>query len=246
MGALAQRYWMLSIHYKCFLTRLSQLCPESSSQSSTSLSLVCHVRRASDRCLIALPLATIQNLLLLAIGAYPSYLVLSQKHTTISTADIVLGVLALIDQALEFTADNQQYSFQTFKHSKPRKLQAKTEVWPGARIRWTEEDAERGYVSRGLWAWSRHPNFVAEQTFWVRFALSLSPAVLVVYPRYSGSSASFHSSLVPIASAHSSWMRPTLPWRTSRPLYLVSTLSSQRWRLLASSSGRPCSRRAFP
>ena len=104
------------------------------------------------------------------MGAYPSYLILSQKPTPLGTTDLVLGVLALIDLALEFTADNQQYSFQTFKHSKPRKLKAKKEEWPGARIRWTEEDAARGYVSRGLWAWSRHPNFLAEQTFWVRFA----------------------------------------------------------------------------
>jgi len=108
------------------------------------------------------------------MGAYPSYLILSQKPTPLGTTDLVLGVFALIDLALEFTADNQQYSFQTFKHSKPRKLKAKKEEWPGARIRWTEEDAARGYVSRGLWAWSRHPNFLAEQTFWVRFSLSYS------------------------------------------------------------------------
>jgi steroid 5-alpha reductase family enzyme len=136
-------------------------------------SLVCHVSRPSHRRLIVLPLAAIQNLLLLAIGAYPCYLLLSQKPTSLTTTDIVLGVLALIDQALEFTADNQQQSFQTFKHSNPRKLKAK-EQWPGARIRWTEEDAARGYVSKGLWAWSRHPNFLAEQTFWVRFALFLA------------------------------------------------------------------------
>ena len=108
------------------------------------------------------------------MGAYPSYLLLSQKATTLSTTDMVLGVLALIDLALEFTADNQQYSFQTFKHSNPRKLKPKKEEWPGARIRWTEDDAARGYVSKGLWAWSRHPNFLAEQTFWVRFALFLT------------------------------------------------------------------------
>ena len=105
------------------------------------------------------------------MGAYPSYLLLTQKSTTLSTTDMVLGIVALVDLALEFTADNQQYSFQTFKHSNPRKLKAKKEEWPGARIRWTEDDAARGYVSRGLWAWSRHPNFLAEQTFWVRFAL---------------------------------------------------------------------------
>jgi len=203
---------------------------------------VCYVSRASDRHLIALPLAAIQNLLLFAIGAYPSYLLLIQKTTTLNTTDLVLGVFALIDLALEFTADNQQYSFQTFKYSNPRKLKPEGEGWPGARIRWTEEDAERGYVSKGLWAWSRHPNFLAEQTFWVCFALCLT--VLRAYLRYSGLSASSHSSLVHIAFVHSSSTRPTLPGRTSSPLYLVCILFSRRWRFLASSSGRLCSRRA--
>lgn len=143
--------------------------------------MVRHVSRTSDRRLIALPLATIQNLLLLAIGAYPSYLLLSQKPTPLGTTDMVLGILALLDLAVEFTADNQQYSFQTFKHSNPRKLKAKNEEWLGARIRWTEEDAARGFVSKGLWAWSRHPNFLAEQTFWVRFArfLTVLGAILI-------------------------------------------------------------------
>ena len=156
---------------------------------------------------------------------------------------MVLGVFALIDNAIEFTADNQQYSFQTFKHSKPRKLKAENEEWFGARIRWTKEDAARGYVSKGLWAWCRHPNFLAEQTFWVRFAQF--PEVLRAYPRYSGSSASSPSSLVHIVSAHSSWMRPTSPWRTSGSLYVVCTLSSRQWHFLAFSSDRPCLRSTF-
>lgn len=28
------------------------------------------------------------------------------------------------------------------------------------------EDVDRGFVTRGLWAWSRHPNFACEQTTW--------------------------------------------------------------------------------
>jgi steroid 5-alpha reductase family enzyme len=39
-------------------------------------------------------------------------------------------------------------------------------AWPGSRINWTREDAKRGFVTRGLWAWSRHPNFACEQLFW--------------------------------------------------------------------------------
>lgn len=30
-----------------------------------------------------------------------------------------------------------------------------------------QEDLDRGFVVTGLWSWSRHPNFVAEQAVWV-------------------------------------------------------------------------------
>lgn len=35
----------------------------------------------------------------------------------------------------------------------------------------TPEDAQRGFVTKGLWAWSRHPNFACEQvTWWILYA----------------------------------------------------------------------------
>jgi hypothetical protein len=40
-----------------------------------------------------------------------------------------------------------------------------------ATVRWTPADAHRGFVTRGLWSWSRHPNFACEQTFWLLQAL---------------------------------------------------------------------------
>lgn len=58
--------------------------------------------------------------------------------------------------------------------------------WPGARLQWTEDDRQRGgfhsiiveyfrdlhfffigFITRGLWAISRHPNCTCEQSFWV-------------------------------------------------------------------------------
>jgi hypothetical protein len=30
-----------------------------------------------------------------------------------------------------------------------------------------QEDLDRGFVVTGLWSWSRHPNFAAEQAIWV-------------------------------------------------------------------------------
>jgi steroid 5-alpha reductase family enzyme len=60
----------------------------------------------------------------------------------------------------QFTADNQQNSYQNFKHSGGV---PDPNAWPGARLAWTAADAKRGFVSHGLWAWSRHPNFLCEQ-----------------------------------------------------------------------------------
>jgi hypothetical protein len=77
--------------------------------------------------------------------------------------DGVLALTALALLAWEFTADNQQFAFHAWKHGT---YDARAH-WPGARLAWTKDDAARGFCTRGLWAWSRHPNFFAEQSFWV-------------------------------------------------------------------------------
>jgi steroid 5-alpha reductase family enzyme len=38
---------------------------------------------------------------------------------------------------------------------------------------WTEQDAKLGFLKRGLWAHSRHPNFTCEQSFW--WVITLAP-----------------------------------------------------------------------
>ncbi|TCD69191.1 hypothetical protein EIP91_008487 [Steccherinum ochraceum] len=111
-------------------------------------------------------IAIIQNIILFLLGV-PTHTATFQQPTHLSTSDYILGTLAIIDLACEFTADNQQYSFQTYKQSG---VHEKND-WPGARIAWTPEDAKRGFVTRGLWAWSRHPNFFCEQSFWAIITL---------------------------------------------------------------------------
>ena len=32
--------------------------------------------------------------------------------------------------------------------------------------KYKREDLDRGFITSGLWAWSRHPNFAAEQAIW--------------------------------------------------------------------------------
>ena len=100
-----------------------------------------------------------------------------QPHEPLSTSDFALAALALALLAIEFTADNQQYAYQSYKHALLAKEKGTKSVepydekihWLGARLAWTPADARRGFVTRGLWAYSRHPNFFCEQAFWVCF-----------------------------------------------------------------------------
>ncbi|KAI5829120.1 DUF1295-domain-containing protein [Schizophyllum commune Tattone D] len=118
--------------------------------------------------------AGIQNVLLLMLAVPTALVSVKQPRAPLTLGDYALAALALIDIALEFTADNQQYAFQTYKHAFLGKEKGDTSVapydpakqWPGARLNWTPADARRGFVTKGLWAYVRHPNFACEQTFW--------------------------------------------------------------------------------
>ncbi|KAJ7721748.1 DUF1295-domain-containing protein [Mycena maculata] len=116
----------------------------------------------------------IQNLLLLLLGI-PTYVAATLPPQPLNSQDYAVIALSLLVLATEFTADNQQFAYQTFKHE-PKRFHT-THQWPGARIDWTPADAERGFVTRGLWAWSRHPNFACEQSFWWIMNLASLPTV---------------------------------------------------------------------
>jgi steroid 5-alpha reductase family enzyme len=112
----------------------------------------------------------IQNVLLLLIAT--PVLIAATHPSPLTPTDGILTLSALALLAWEFTADNQQFAFHAWKHGT---YDARAH-WPGARLAWTKDDAARGFCTRGLWSWSRHPNFFAEQAFWVcAFALYLCP-----------------------------------------------------------------------
>ncbi|KAH9481685.1 hypothetical protein JR316_0006212 [Psilocybe cubensis] len=116
----------------------------------------------------------IQNVLLLLLGL-PTYVAsVLQPHTSLTTVDYQLTLIAFAILICEFTADNQQFAFHAYKHAYLAKEKGEKgvkpynpkEQWPGARLAWTPNDAKRGFITRGLWRYSRHPNFACEQSFW--------------------------------------------------------------------------------
>jgi hypothetical protein len=115
----------------------------------------------------------------------PAYQALLVQDIPLGFSDYILTALVLFDTALEFTADNQQWSYQNFKQSGV----VSNDHWPGANIQWTEDDRKRGFVTRGLWAWSRHPNCACEQTFWV--CIASPPVYNRAHRRIADSSDSF-------------------------------------------------------
>ncbi|KAF8824906.1 hypothetical protein HHX47_DHR7000656 [Lentinula edodes] len=134
-------------------------------------------------------IAATQNVLLMALG-WPAYLAVTQTQTQTQTStgstlvitDYILALWALGVLVVEFTADNQQFVYQTYKHTllSPSSQTpadhthalrvASTVAWPCASpetdLNLTPADAHRGFLTSGLWRYSRHPNFACEQAFW--------------------------------------------------------------------------------
>ena len=108
------------------------------------------------------PKAITKNLVLITVSL-PVYEAAKQPHTSLETSDYVLFVTGLVTVAVEFTADNQHQSFHKYKVTG----EIDKNEWIGVNIQWTPEDAKRGFITKSLWAWSRHPNYACEQLFWV-------------------------------------------------------------------------------
>ena len=62
---------------------------------------------------------------------------------------------------IELFADQQQWVYH-----KAKAAYQKTAKVPSGN-KYTRAQLDRGFNTSGLWAWSRHPNFAAEQAFWV-------------------------------------------------------------------------------
>jgi len=110
----------------------------------------------------------------------PTYLMVlaaRRSENQLDIGDMAFSGAMVAFVALSFMADQQQWSecvptvliprtdghlpldFQSAKHE-----YLKTAKHPS---KYHQEDLDRGFNVVGLWSWSRHPNFAAEQGVWV-------------------------------------------------------------------------------
>lgn len=108
-----------------------------------------------------------QSILLLSITT-PTYLLLVASRLASSSGspveawtfgDLVISRIMVGCVLACFFADQQQWQFQTAKQA----YQKSAKVPP----KFNREDLDRGFIVTGLWSWCRHPNFTAEQAFWL-------------------------------------------------------------------------------
>ena len=83
--------------------------------------------------------------------------------------DLYATLLFLFFFNLERVADNQQWRFQQAKHGKAKR-EAKYET-----------DYQNGFLSKGLFARSRHPNFFSEQMIWWSLCVFVLAVLLDVF-----------------------------------------------------------------
>ena len=84
--------------------------------------------------------------LLVFAGMLPVYVAVTRPGADIGWLIVVATVVGLAAVALELAADVQMHRF-------------------------VEHKAEGDAMDRGLWSWSRHPNYFGEFSFWVSLAL---------------------------------------------------------------------------
>ncbi|ESK95390.1 integral membrane protein [Moniliophthora roreri MCA 2997] len=156
-----------------------------------------------------------RNLLVLGLSLSAAISVVAQPHDEILITDIVLDAMSLGILFMEFIADNQQWSFQLYKQSvltnRKTAYYTPSRQWFFSKLSWTPADAKRGFITRGMFAWVRHPNFWCEQEFW--WAISFFP--FLAAPWFQ--SFIFRSKAYPPTD-------PIVFWAIPAPLTLLFTL----------------------
>lgn len=91
----------------------------------------------------------------------PTYVLLlsSQLQPEMTWTDTIIARLLMALVILTYFADQQQWNYHVAK-----KEYLKTAKVPAG---WTRAQVDRGFNTTGLWKYSRHPNFAAEQSIWI-------------------------------------------------------------------------------
>ncbi|KAI2642654.1 DUF1295-domain-containing protein [Xylaria nigripes] len=104
----------------------------------------------------------IQSVLLFLLAA-PTYVVLlaSNIEPRVGVADLLFVGTEIGLVVSEWVSDQQQWDYQNAKKSYQKTAKVPRDCG------YTREDLDRGFITSGLWAYCRHPNFTAEQTIWL-------------------------------------------------------------------------------
>jgi len=101
--------------------------------------------------------------ILLFLLVLPAYIA-ARSELPLNSLDYLATALFCLFLSIETVADNQQWNFHIKKHA-----ESKTSV---------DKDVIRGFLTQGLFKYSRHPNFFSEQCIWWSFYLfSLSSSL---------------------------------------------------------------------
>jgi steroid 5-alpha reductase family enzyme len=102
--------------------------------------------------------------ILLWLISTPTYILLLSSRVSgneLSTYDTFFSRMMLVIVVVEFFADQQQWNYHQAKDAYSKTAKVPSEH------KYTREQLDRGFNTSGLWSISRHPNFLAEQSFWV-------------------------------------------------------------------------------
>jgi steroid 5-alpha reductase family enzyme len=96
-----------------------------------------------------------QNLLILLFSS-PFLLAALHSENHLNITDLFAGIFILVFIITEGIADNQLFEFHQIK-----KGLFDSKLY--------NDSLEKGFLTEGLWKYSRHPNFISEQGIWISF-----------------------------------------------------------------------------
>jgi len=91
------------------------------------------------------------------------------SYTPLGYQDAVVASLLITCIGLETLADEQQWIYQNAKKASPSKSTRSHSRSAHTTSYCQPEDLSRGFITGGLWKYSRHPNFACEQAIWCLF-----------------------------------------------------------------------------